>query len=79
LARENIIAGMIEGDQPRLWRERLVQALRALRSGSVREACTVLWLEQRGVESPTTGPLSLDPQPAVRFRQAHKDASAAEV
>jgi hypothetical protein len=38
-ARENIIAGMIEGDRHRSWRQRLAQAARALCSGSLTEAC----------------------------------------
>ena len=38
LARENIIAEMIERDQRRPWRERLAEALRALRTGSLGKA-----------------------------------------
>ena len=40
LARENIIAEMIGGDQRHPRRERFATALRALRSGSVARACS---------------------------------------
>jgi hypothetical protein len=42
LARENIIANIIEGDQRRSGRQRLAQAVRALCSGSAGEAYAAL-------------------------------------
>ena len=41
-AREDIIAGMIDGGRPRPWRERCVQALRAALSGSVSQVGAAL-------------------------------------
>ena len=52
-ARENIITGMIEGDQRRSWRQRWAQALRALGFGSVGEACGALRFEAAGPQHPT--------------------------
>ena len=66
LARENIIAAMIEGDQRRLWRERSVQALRALCSGSLGKACTASWSEQ----SPTRASGGCDVVPEWPIRRA---------
>jgi hypothetical protein len=76
LAREKIIAEMIERDQRRPWRVRLAQALRALCSGSVAEACTAVLSESRGPGSPIVPPSFLVGQPAVRARQSHEGALA---
>lgn len=60
LARENIIAEMIQGDQHRPRRERFAQALRALCSGSIAEACTVIWFNPL-----QPGPLAVEASPSV--------------
>ena len=65
LARESIIAEMIEGDQRPPWRERVAQTLRALCSGSFGEACTPLWSRQREPGALSARPSSLGGQPAV--------------
>jgi hypothetical protein len=77
LARENIIDEIIDADQRRPWRERFAQALCALCSGSVGEACTVLRYEQRGPRRPTAGPASLADQRAVPSRGLPENTSAA--
>jgi hypothetical protein len=75
LARENIIAEMIEGDQRRQWRERLAQALRALCSGSLGEAYSAFWFEQRKPGPLSTAPSLLSGQPAALPRGSHENAS----
>ena len=79
LARENIIAEMMEGDQRRPWRERLAQPLRTLCSGSLGKACTALWLEQHGPEPLAAAPSLLSGQSAALPRESHGNASAREV
>ncbi|MBV8525463.1 MAG: hypothetical protein JOY71_25620 [Acetobacteraceae bacterium] len=41
-ARENIIHNMIDGDRRRSWRQMLGEAWRAVRAGSITEACVAL-------------------------------------
>jgi hypothetical protein len=77
VARANIIAEMMERDQRRHWRERLAQALRALCSGSVAEACTALRFEAPGAGSPIVASLLLVDQPAGLTCQPHEGALAA--
>jgi hypothetical protein len=77
LAREKIIAEMIERDQRRPWRVRLAQAAHALCSGSVAEAWTALSFEARGPGSPIVAPSALVSQPAALACQSHEGALAA--
>lgn len=77
LARDKIIAEMIEPDQRRPWRDRLAQALRALCSGSVAEACTALSFGPCGPGSPIVAPSSLAGQPAALACQSHESALVA--
>jgi hypothetical protein len=77
LARENIIAEMIEGDQPRPWRERVAQALRALCSGSFGEARWAVGFEARAPGSSIVALSSPIAKPGVHYDQSHEDASAA--
>jgi hypothetical protein len=76
LAREDIIAEMIEGDQRRPWRERVAQAFRALCWGSFGEAHTARQLEARGAGSAFVAPSSPVGQHAMLSGQLHEGASA---
>jgi hypothetical protein len=70
-ARENIIAGMIEGGR-RPWHHRWAQALRALCSGSASEICASI---RFGAGNP--GPVTA--RPAAPFREVHADEHAVPV
>lgn len=65
LARENIIAGIIEGDQRHSWRQRWAQAMRALCSRSIAEACEAFHFGAAGPRHPnvvtSTPPLPSTP------------------
>lgn len=65
LARENIIAEMIDGDQRRTWRKRFAQALRAVRSGSVTEAHTAFRFAAVGTRALAVEPRSILAQSAT--------------
>lgn len=75
LARESIIAGIMDGDQRRSWRERFAQALRALCSGSVVETCTALRFEARGPASSAGGPAPVAYQRAAPSRAFSENTS----
>jgi hypothetical protein len=51
-ARENVITGIIEGDQRRPWHQVFIQALRALCSGSISEAYAALRLPSGQAQCP---------------------------
>jgi hypothetical protein len=77
LAREKIIAEMIEPDQRRPWRDRLAQVLRALCLGRVVEACTALSFEAHGPGSPIVATSFPVGQPAVLPCQSREGGLAA--
>ena len=79
LARENIIAEMIDGDEHRPRRQRFVRAVRALCSGSVGGACIALRYEQRETGPRTVGPASLPDHQAVSLRGSRESTLAAGV
>jgi hypothetical protein len=76
LARENIIAEMIGGDQRRPWPKRFAQAIRALCSGSVREAYTAFRFERREPETLIGVPPPPAGADAMLSRGLHESTSA---
>jgi hypothetical protein len=51
-ARDNIIHSMIDGDRRRSWRQTLTEAWRAVRAGSITEACAALMRQRNEPHHP---------------------------
>lgn len=77
LARENIIAKMIDGDRRRPRRERFAQALRALCLGRVSEACAALRFGAAGPRPSPVEPRSFFAESGARTDRDCRGSSMA--
>lgn len=77
-AREHIIDSMIEGDRRRSsWRQTLAEALRALRAGSVDEACIALGLRHDEPDR-APAPTSLTAPVSTEMREAESVSAGSD-
>ena len=66
-ARDGIIHSMIDGDRRRSWREMLTEAWRAVRAGSIAEACGALAYQRNEPHHPSAArPVSVSIDKATR-------------